>query len=90
MKWRKLLAQNYDRRACKFGDRTDDDFDTIGCVLTGRELLLDVGCGAGGSLKRFVRYHGVPARAVGVDIASGMLERADQTWDVRSAASMVH
>ena len=48
----------------------------LGRVLTGSEPLLDVGCGAGGSLDRFLTHHGPAGSAVGVDFSEGMLKRA--------------
>lgn len=72
----RLIARNYDRRAASFGDRPDDDFPELGRFLTGGERLLDIGCGAGGSLRRFLLYHGSPRLCFGLDISEGMLRKA--------------
>ena len=87
---RSRIARNYDRRARGFGGRGDDDFPQLDRVLNGREALLDVGCGAGGSLRRFVQHHGSPARSVGLDISLGMLRRAGGDADVARAGGRVN
>ncbi len=87
---RSRIARNYDRRARGFGGRGDDDFPQLDRVLNGREALLDVGCGAGGSLRRFVQHHGSPARSVGLDISLGMLRRAGGDADVAHAGGRVN
>ena len=79
---RNRIARNYDRRAQDFGGRSDDDFPQLGRVMNARETLLDVGCGAGGSLRRFMQYHGSAASVVGLDISPGMLRRATGDADL--------
>ena len=87
---RSRIARNYDRRARDFGGRSDDDFPKLGQVLNGWEALLDVGCGAGGSLCRFIQHHGSPIKSVGLDISPGMLRRAVEDADIVRASGSVH
>lgn len=79
---RTRIARNYDRRAPDFGSRDDDDFAILRRVLTGREVMLDVGCGAGGSLRRFIQHHGRPSQSFGLDVSPGMLRRAARDEDL--------
>ena len=89
------MARSYDRRVRDFGAGLEDDFPYLGQVLTGREALLDLGCGAGGSLRRFLAWHGAPRLCVGIDLAERMVRSAAATaapvpclWVVADAESL--
>ena len=82
---RSLVAKNYSRLAGEFRSGDADDFPGLDWAVRAGDRVLDLGCGAGGSLDRFDAYQSVNGWRCGLDIADGMLKKAREA--ARDAAN---
>jgi ubiquinone/menaquinone biosynthesis C-methylase UbiE len=92
-----LVARNYDRRTAEFRQGGGDDFPGLDWRVSSDDRLLDLGCGAGGSMARFAANQSATGWRCGLDISEAMLrsgrelfeERAERaTWALGDAATL--